>query len=133
MFEGFTPTPRQREVPKKPQAGPYAEIAQWWPLLNEAAQQAYQQEQAEIRAAFEDSMHTHPDPAGAQVQAITPRLYDWLGVETQGRRPSAEEVLEVGEKYLAEWRFTAGYTPRTEEGVQFVRDALGISVRARLR
>ena len=128
MFEGFTPTQRQQEAPKEPEAGPYAEIDQWWSLLDEAAQQAYQQEEAGIQAAFGELIRAHQDAAGAQAQAVTQKLYDWLGVEAQDRRPSAEEVLEVGERYVAELRFTAGYTPDSEESARFIRDALGVYV-----
>ena len=57
-----------------------------------------------------------------EVQAIVRSHCDWIASGWQGRRPTAEQVVGLGQMYVSDHRFAANYGGVA--GAAYVRDAM---------
>jgi hypothetical protein len=78
--------------------------------------------QADIQHDFANAQAAGESPASEAVLATAARHYDWVTAWWQGKRPTAEQFVGLGEMYVADDRFAKNYGGR--EGAEFVRDAM---------
>lgn len=75
-----------------------------------------------VQADYAAALAAGASVESEEVLAITQRHHDWLVAGWQGRRPTAEQLVGMGDVYIADGRFGANYGG--VEGATFVRDAM---------
>ncbi|MCU1412783.1 MAG: HTH-type transcriptional regulator skgA (Stationary-phase regulation of katG protein) [Microbacteriaceae bacterium] len=121
-LDGFDHTVYKDEVVERWGADAYAKSDAWYRSLDAAQKAAITSQQADIQRAFAAAEAAGESPESEGVLAIAKRHYDWVTVGWQGKRPTAEQFVGLGELYVADDRFAANYGGR--EGAGFVRDAM---------
>jgi DNA-binding transcriptional MerR regulator len=122
MFDGFDHTKYQAEVEERWGTAAYASGDRWYRSLTPEQKRSFLQERNDIQRDYAAAFATAEDVEGKTVQAITQRHYDWITLGWQGKRPTAEQFVGLGELYVADDRFGANYGG--VEGATFVRDAM---------
>ncbi|MFD9889505.1 MerR family transcriptional regulator [Amycolatopsis sp. NPDC059027] len=124
VFEGFDHTKYEKEVTERWGADAYRKSADWWRSLSDEQKKAFQQEQLDIAAAFGEAHSTGLPVDGAETQAITQRLYEWL-------RPAASSVSKcyfagLGQLYVDDPRY-GKYDEKYGAGTaEYIRDAMRV-------
>jgi DNA-binding transcriptional MerR regulator len=126
MMNGFDHTIYKDEVVDRWGADAYASGDTWWRSKTAEEKAAFQREQAALAADWADAAAHALDPAGPDAQALARRHYAWLsgipGTPGYPDGPTKEYFVGLGEMYVADERFGAGYGGA--EGAAFVRDAM---------
>ncbi|WP_424465163.1 MerR family transcriptional regulator [Pseudoclavibacter helvolus] len=126
MFDGFDHTQYKDEVEQRWGAKAYADGDTWWRGLGEDGKRAFLEEQTEIQDAFSAAQTAGLGPDSDEAQAAAARQYGWLGDSWQGKAPTAEMFINLGEMYVADERFGKNYTRVHATGAEYVRDAMRV-------
>lgn len=132
-FDGFDHTQYKDEVVERWGKEAYESGDRWWRSLSDAEKRAFQQEQVDIATGMAAAHQAGMSPESDEVQALTQRHYDWLGVSYQGTRPGYDHFVGLGEMYVADPRFTANYDKHGEGTAAFIRDAMKVYAERNLR
>jgi DNA-binding transcriptional MerR regulator len=122
MFDGFDHTQYKDEVEERWGAEAYARGDRWWRSLTEAEKAKFRDDQKTVQSDYAAARAAGAGVESDEVLAIAQRHYDWLVVGWQGRRPTAEQFVGMGDLNIADERFGANYGG--VEGATFVRDAM---------
>lgn len=98
----------------------------WWRSKSDADKQAFGDEHVAIAKGYGEALKAGESPSSDAVQALAQRHYDWIVAGWQGKRPTAEQFVGLGEMYVADPRFAANYDQHAEGGAAFVRDAMQV-------
>lgn len=124
MFDGFDHTQYKEEVEERWGKDAYEKGDRWWRSLADAEKKAFQQQHADIAQDY-GRAHANGLPVdGEEVQAIAKRHLDWLGASGQGPAITAGYFVGLGEMYVADPRFGAGYDKHGSGTAEYVRDAM---------
>lgn len=118
MFDGFDHSQYQEEVEQRWGEQAWADGDRWWRGLSGDSKQAFAQEHVDIAAAWAAARAEGLPVDCPEVQAIAARHAAWIAVGWQGRKPSAEALIGLGQMYVADERFAANYGG--VEGAQYV-------------
>jgi DNA-binding transcriptional MerR regulator len=121
MFDGFDHVQYKDEVEERWGKEAYASSDRWWRSKSKAERQGYLEQHKQIAADYTTARAAGESAESDGVQAIARRHYDWIVLGWQGKRPTAEQFVGLGEMYVADDRFGANYGGH--EGAEFVRDA----------
>ncbi|WP_394771150.1 MerR family transcriptional regulator [Lacisediminihabitans sp.] len=122
MFDGFDHTQYKDEVEERWGTEAYASGDRWWRSLTAAEKAKFREDQKTVQSDYAAARAAGASVESDEVLAIAQRHYDWLVVGWQGRRPTAEQFVGMGDMYIADERFGANYGG--VEGTTFVRDAM---------
>jgi DNA-binding transcriptional MerR regulator len=122
MFDGFDHTQYREEVEKRWGKEAYSESDRWYRSLSAEQKIRFRQDQLDIRRDYATAFEAGKPADSDDVQAITQRHFDWIGVGWQGKHPNAQQFVGLGEMYVADDRFAANYGGT--DGASFVRDAM---------
>lgn len=122
MFDGFGHTQYKAEVEERWGKEAYASGDRWYRSLTTEQRRSFQHEQKEIQRDYAAAFAAGESVDGGIVQAISKRHYDWIAIGWQGKRPTAEQFVGLGDMYVADERFGANYGG--VDGATFVRDAM---------
>jgi DNA-binding transcriptional MerR regulator len=126
VFDGFDNTQYKDEVTERWGREAYGKGNQWWRSLSEDDKKGFQQRQLEIASDFGKAHVAGRSTDSDEVQAITRRQYEWIAVGWQGRRPTAEQFVGLGQMYVDDPRFTVNYDKHGEGTAAFIRDAMTV-------
>jgi DNA-binding transcriptional MerR regulator len=121
-LDGFDHTAYKDEVVERWGADAYAKSDAWYRSLDAGDKAAMLSRQADIQRDFAAAHAAGESPASDAVLAITGRHYDWVTAWWNGKRPTAEQFVGLGEMYVTDDRFAKNYGGR--EGAGFVRAAM---------
>ncbi len=121
-LDGFDHSSYRDEVIERWGAEAYATSDAWYRSLDDGQKAAISAQQADIQRAFANALAAGESAASEAVLAIAKRHYEWVSVGWQGRRPTADQFVGLGDLYVADDRFAKNYGGR--EGAEFVRDAM---------
>ena len=134
MLNGFDHTVYKEEVVERWGADAYAAGDAWWRAKTAEEKAAFRAEQAALAADWADAAARALDPESSAARALARRQYDWLrgvpGTPGYPHGPSKDYFTGLGEMYVADPRFAAGYGGRT--GAEFVRAAMAAFAEAEL-
>ena len=127
MFDGFDHTQYKDEVEERWGKDAYASSDAWYRGMSDAERWTLKGRVAQLGADWIAAARSGIAPDSDEAQALARRHADWLaGIPgTPGHStgaPAKEYLLGLGEMYVADPRFAAGYGG--EQGATFVRDAL---------
>lgn len=122
MFDGFDHTRYRAEVEERWGKEAYASGDRWWRSLTAADKAQFGEDQNAVQADYAKAIAAGASVDSEEVLEITKRHYDWLVIGWQGRRPTAEQFVGMGDMYIADERFGANYGG--VDGATFVRDAM---------
>ncbi|GAB3961567.1 MerR family transcriptional regulator [Streptomyces sparsus] len=125
-FDGFDHTQYKEEVTDRWGRSAYEQGDRWWRSLSADDKKGFQRQQAEIGADFGRAHARGLEPDSEEVQAVTRRHYEWMGVGWQGRSPTAEQFVGIGQMYVDDPRFTAIYDVHGEGTAAFVHRAMSV-------
>jgi DNA-binding transcriptional MerR regulator len=131
MFDGFDHTVYREEVVERWGKEAYASGDRWWRSLTEADRVRFQQDQKTVQADYAAAFASGAGVESDEVLAITRRHYDWIVAGWQGRIPTAEQFVGMGDSYVADERFGANYGG--PEGAACARDAMAAYASRHLR
>jgi MerR family transcriptional regulator, thiopeptide resistance regulator len=126
VFDGFDHTQYKDEVIQRWGREAYESGDRWWRSLSDADKQGFAQQQGDIAAAYGDAKAAGRPADSDEVQAITQRHYEWVAIGWQGKRPTAEQFVGLGEMYVADPRFTKVYDQHGEGTAVLIRDAMKV-------
>jgi DNA-binding transcriptional MerR regulator len=121
MFDGFDHVQYKDEVEQRWGKEAYAGSDRWWRSKSKAEQRGYLEQHKRIAADYATARAAGEPAESDGVQAIAQRHYDWIVLGWQGKRPTAEQFVGLGQMYVADDRFGANYGGH--ECAEFVRDA----------
>ena len=129
MFDGFDHTQYKDEVEERWGKDAYASSDAWWHGMGDAERRTLKGRVAQLGADWIAAAQSGIAPDFDEAQALARRHADWLagipGTPGHGTgAPAKEYLLGLGEMYVADPRFAAGYGG--EQGATFVRDALRV-------
>lgn len=127
MFDGFDHTQHKQEVEQRWGRQAWTDGDRWWRGLSADDKQAFGQEHLDIAAAWASAREAGLAVDDPQVQQIAARHAAWIAVGWQGREPSPEALIGLGQMYVADERFAANYGG--VEGAQYVCDGLAAYAR----
>lgn len=130
MLDGFDHTHYREEVEQRWGKQAYARGDAWWRGMSDAERKDFGQTHLDIAADYATAFASGAAVDSDEVQAIVQRHYDWIVVGWQGRNPTAEAFMALGDMYVADPRFAANYGG--PEGAQQVRDAMAVFAERRL-
>lgn len=133
VFDGFDHTRYKDEVIERWGKDAYESGDRWWRSLSDEEKKQFQQTQADIAADYGRAFAAGLAPGSDEVQAITARHKEWVGVGWQGREVVADYFIKLGQMYVDDPRFTVHYDKHAEGTAAFVRDAMKIYAEANLR
>lgn len=126
VFDGFDHTRYKGEVIERWGKDAYESGDKWWTALSDSDKKGFQQRQLDIARDFGEACAAGLSADSAEVQAIAQRQFDWICVGWQGRRPTAESFVGLGQMYVDDPRFTANYDIHGVGTALFVRDAMKV-------
>jgi DNA-binding transcriptional MerR regulator len=132
VFDGFDHTQYKDEVIERWGREAYESSDRWWRSMSDQDKRAFQQTQLDIARDFGEARRGGFAPDSGEVQAITQRQYEWIGVGWQGRPLTAEAFAGLGQMYVDDPRFGANYDVHGEGTAEFVRDAMRVFADTRL-
>lgn len=127
MFDGFDHTRHEREVTERWGEDAYAQGDSWWRGRSEEERRAFQDEVADLNAAWTAAASTGVSAGSAEAGRLADRHIAWLSTvpgvprDDEGRL-SSDYLLGLGEMYVADPRFAANYGG--PGGAEFVRASL---------
>lgn len=135
MFDGFDHTQYKEEVEERWGKDAYAQGDKWWRSMTADDKAAWKERVAALGRDWIAAAEQQLDPASDEAQAVAKRHVEWLtGIPgTPAAKPDGDVkgyVIGLGELYVADPRFAANYG--SQEGAQFVRDALRVYAEANL-
>ncbi len=95
----------------------------WWSSLDAEARTDFLRESRDLSAAWVAAAASF-DVAAVEVRALVLRHSQWITRAWGGVEPNREQLLGLGDMYVADERFAANYGGET--GAQFVRDAIAV-------
>lgn len=122
VFDGFDNSQYREEVEQRWGKQAWADGDRWWQGLTDDDKRGFQQEHADIAAAWEAAREAGLAADSEQVQAIAARHVAWIAVGWQGRTPTPDELAGLAQMYVADERFAANYGGT--RGAQYVCDGL---------
>lgn len=127
MFDGFDHTRHEREVTERWGADAYAQGDSWWRGRSEEERRAFQDEVADLNAAWTDAASAGVSAGSAEAGRLAERHIAWLssvpGVPRDDRgRLSSDYLRGLAEMYVTDPRFGANYGG--PGGAGFVRASL---------
>lgn len=123
-FDGFDHTQYKDEVIERWGKDAWERGDNWWRSLSDEDKREFQQRQHDIAADFAAAHKQGKSADSDDVQAIAQRQYDWIAVGWQGKRPTADEFVGLGQMYVDDPRFAANYDRHGEGTAAFIRDAM---------
>ncbi|MFH5208559.1 MerR family transcriptional regulator [Antrihabitans sp. NCIMB 15449] len=126
VFDGFDHTKYKDEVIERWGKEAYESGDKWWNSMSDSEKKEFQQRQVDIASAFATAHQAGIAADTDQVQAITQRLYDWVGIGWQGKAVEAEAFAGLGQMYVDDPRFTATFDVHGEGTAAFIRDAMRV-------
>lgn len=132
MLDGFDHTAYRQEVEERWGSDAYAAGDAWWRSKSPADKQELQRRHLDIARDHAAAKAAGQSPAGATVQRIAQRHYDWIGAAPRAASGaiSSGYFLGLGEMYVPDPRFARNYGGRA--GAEFVRDAMSAYAEANL-
>ncbi|GFH38760.1 MerR family transcriptional regulator [Streptomyces pacificus] len=130
VLDGFDHTRYEEEVTRRWGREAYQEGDRWYRSLSEREQRDFRDRQVAIARDFGQALRDGLAPDSEEAQAIARRHCEWLSVTAT---PTRSYVIGLGEMYVADPRFTAGYDRHGEGTAAFVRDALKVYAERHLR
>lgn len=129
MFDGFDHTQYRDEVEQRWGKDAYAAGDRWWRGMSDDERGAWGDRAAALGRDWSAAATSGVAPDSAEAQALAHRHAQWLAdiPGTPGHdagAPAKEYLLGLGDMYVADPRFAAGYGG--EQGARFVRDALRV-------
>jgi DNA-binding transcriptional MerR regulator len=121
-LDGFDHTSYKEEVEERWGADAYAASDRWYRGLSAESRGAMKTEQLDIQSGFAAALAANESPESEVAQALARRQFDWITAGWQGKRPTAEQFVGLGDLYVADERFAANYGGA--EGARYVRDAM---------
>lgn len=125
-LDGFDHTQYKDEVIERWGTDGWESGDRWWRSLSAEQREGFQRDQREIGTDFAASRSAGKQVDSDDVQAVTRRLYDWITVAWQGKRPTGEQFAGLGEMYVTDPRFTANYDVHGEGTATYIRDAMKV-------
>lgn len=95
----------------------------WWTGLDADARTDFLRESSDLSAAWISASQEH-DVASDEVRALVLRHSRWITRAWGGVEPTREQLVGLGDMYVADERFAANYGG--EVGARFVRDAIAL-------
>ncbi len=130
MLDGFDHTRYREEVEERWGKEAYSAGDRWYRSLSPEQKARFTQDQLDIRRDYARAFEAGMSAESEDVQAIVQRHFDWISVGWQGKRPSAQQFVGLGEMYVADDRFAANYGGL--DGASFVRDAMKVYAERKL-
>lgn len=132
MFDGFDHTQYREEVEERWGAKAYADSDRWWRALSDAEKADFRREIDALVAGFADTSARELPAEHEEVQALTARLYAWVGAGWGGKSPGADAFVGLGDMYVADPRFGATFTLDSRAFAEHVCDAKTVYALAHL-
>lgn len=132
IFDGFDHTQYREEVEERWGKQAYADSDAWWRSLSDDDRTAFRQQLDAIVADFGRASADDLDVSSDEVQAITARLHDWVGLGWGGKAPGAEAFVGLGDMYVADPRFGRTFSADGRAYAQYVREAMVVYAEAEL-
>nr|WP_246461365.1 MerR family transcriptional regulator [Nocardia transvalensis] len=132
VFDGFDHTQYKDEVIDRWGKDAYEQGDRWWRSLSEAEKKQHFQTHVDIAADYGRAHRAGLDPSSEEVQAIVHRHYDWVTSGWQGRCPTRDYFIGLGDMYVADPRFGQNYDKHGPGTAEFVRDAMTAYAEAQL-
>lgn len=120
--DGFDHTQYRAEVEERWGRGAYQRSDRWWRGLDAAGRQSFSDEAAALNAGWQQAWSAGLPLDSAAVRDLAARHVAWVSAGWGGVTPSAEQVADLAEMYVADDRFAANYGG--PQGAGYVRDAL---------
>ncbi|MEY5017873.1 MAG: hypothetical protein RL431_922 [Actinomycetota bacterium] len=95
----------------------------WWSGLDAEARADFLRESSDLSAAWIAAAASH-DIQDDEVRALVLRHSLWITRAWGGVEPTREQLVGLGDMYVADERFAANYGGAA--GAQFVRDAIAL-------
>ncbi len=133
ILDGFDHERYKDEVIQRWGRDAYESGDRWWRSLSSDQREEFQNEQHAIGSDFAAALAAGKSPDSDDAQAIAQRQYDWLTRGWQGRNPTAEQFVGLGQMYVDDPRFMATYDSNGEGTAVFVRDAMKVYAERNLR
>ncbi|RJO77304.1 MerR family transcriptional regulator [Nocardia panacis] len=124
VFDGFDHTVYKDEVIERWGRDAYDKSDRWWRSMSEADRTAHMRAAVDIAADYGRARAAGLAADSPEVQAITRRHYEWVGVGWQTKTPPLQAFTGLGEMYVADPRFAANYDKHGPGTAEFVRDAM---------
>ena len=96
VFDGFDHTQYKDEVIERWGREAYESGDRWWRSMSDDDKRAFQQTQLDIARDFGEARRAGLAPDSDEVQAITQRQYEWIGVGWQDRPVTAGGIRRPG-------------------------------------
>ena len=122
MLEGFDNSIYREEVEQRWGSEAYRRGDRWWRGLGEHGQRAFLAESQALAELWQEAHRAGLEPGSTQVGELARRHIDWVAAAWGGVTPSREQIVGLGDMYVADERFAANYGG--PEGAAFVREAL---------
>ncbi len=126
-LDGFDHTVYKKEVKERWGVEAYARSDAWHRSLTAGQRAGIMQDQRDIQRDYAAALAAGMDADSEVVLEISRRHYDWVTANWQGTRPTAAQLVGLGEMYVADDRFAQNYGGAG--GAAFVRDAMGAYAR----
>ncbi|MPY97103.1 MAG: MerR family transcriptional regulator [Actinophytocola sp.] len=123
-LDGFDHTQYKDEVIERWGKDAWERGDDWWRSLSDEDKHEFKQRQHDIAGDFTQALKDGKSADSDDVQAIVQRQYDWIAVGWQGKRPTADEFVGLGQMYVDDPRFRANYDRHGEGTAAFIRDAM---------
>lgn len=126
LLDGFDHTQYQDEVERRWGKEAYASSDAWWRGLADDQREQFMTDGQDLAAAWTAAYAAGSAADSPLAQDLAKRHIEWITAAWGGRRPTDDQLLGLGEMYVADERFAANYGGR--DGARFVRDALASSL-----
>ena len=124
MLDGFDHTQYQDEVEQRWGKKAYAESDSWWRGLSQSDKDEFKRQTDALMMDWVAASRSGDAVDSEMAQALATRHVDWLSIGWGGTRPTRDQLLGLGEMYVADERFAANFGGI--QGATYVRDALAI-------
>ncbi|WP_067696432.1 MerR family transcriptional regulator [Nocardia jejuensis] len=132
VFDGFDHSQYRDEVTERWGKDAWESGNTWWNAMSDTEKQEHSQTHLDIAADYGRARAAGLAVESEQVQAIVERHFRWVTTGWQGKCPTSEYFVGLGEMYVADPRFAINYDKHGEGTAVYVRDAMRAYADARL-
>lgn len=124
MFNGFDHNKYDAEVRERWGDDAADRSQNWWNGLTVDEKQDFRKQVDDLNDAWDAVITSGEAPDSEAAQAVAAQHVAWMSSAWAGSAPDACTLKGISDMYVADERFAANYNRASDEGPQFVRDAL---------
>lgn len=124
IFDGFDHTKYDEEVRERWGDEAADRSNKWWEGLGDSGKQVFLDELSAINDAWDERIESGEPAESSGSQEVAAKHVKWIETSWNGTPVTGEALRGLAEMYVADERFAANYTRKSDRGAEYVRDCL---------